>query len=433
MRHQEQRARVVVDAVAVAVARDVERRVLQHARVVRHEADVREIDLRQLRPTLRERPCGETRAAARRIGDACLLEGLDIAARHDRPAHGLAERGRALLEPDALHRVVEETDDLATDRLGVAPRNEDASTLVEELACVAIGRGDDRLPASDRVGERARRALLLLEVRGHVEVGGAEELDELLVADEAIVEDDVGVDAEALRARLKHVSVGLAVLLLDVRMRRAEHDVDGVRMLREDRGHRVDHVLDALVGREEAEGEDDRAALDAELVLATAIGRDGNAVRDDVDLRRVHAVHGVEERRAVAAHDDEAVGEADERVHHGALHGIGLREDRVERRDDRHAEIAQELEHVAAGLRSEDAVLVLDGDDVDGADVEEVSGAPVRGDVALGDLEAYARRVRMPAPTSFIASTKQSSSGISRSMASLRSVVNVAMPHCLGR
>ena len=83
----------------------------------------------------------------------------------------------------------------------------------------------------------------------------------------------------------------------------------------------------------------------------------------------------------------------DERVHHGALHRVRLGEDRVERRDDRHAQIAQELEHVPARLAAEDAVLVLDRHDVDGVDVEEVGGAPVRVDVALGDLEAHARRV----------------------------------------
>ena len=78
----------------------------------------------------------------------------------------------------------------------------------------------------------------------------------------------LAVDAEPLRAALEHQPIGLAVVLLDVRMRGAEHDVDGVGMAREDRGQRVDDVLDALVGREQAEGEDHRLALDAELVLA---------------------------------------------------------------------------------------------------------------------------------------------------------------------
>jgi hypothetical protein len=106
-------------------------------------------------------------------------------------------------------------------------------------------------------------------------------------------------------------------------------------------------------------------------------------------------VHGLEECRAVAAHHDNSLGEANERVHHGALHGIWLGEDRVERRDDRHPEIAQELEHVPARLGAEDSVLVLDGNDVDGLDVEKIGSPSVRGDVTFGDLETDARWVRV--------------------------------------
>ena len=47
---------------------------------------------------------------------------------------------------------------------------------------------------------------------------------------------------------------------------------------------------------------------------------------------------------------------------HRALQRVRLGEDRVERRDDGHAQLAQEREHVPAGLASEDAVLVLDGE-----------------------------------------------------------------------
>ena len=67
----------------------------------------------------------------------------------------------------------------------------------------------------------------------------------------------------------------------------------------------------------------------------------------------------------------------------------------MERRDHGQPEIAQELEDVAARLRSEDAVLVLDGDDVGRADAQKIRGAPVRGDIPLGDLEANARRIRV--------------------------------------
>ena len=95
------------------------------------------------------------------------------------------------------------------------------------------------------------------------------------------------------------------------------------------------------------------------------------------------------------AHDDEALRELGELVHHAALQGIGLAEDGVQRRHDRHAQLAQQREDVAARLAAEDAVLVLHAHDVDGVDVQEVRRAPVRRDVALGDLEANPRRVRV--------------------------------------
>ena len=52
------------------------------------------------------------------------------------------------------------------------------------------------LPEPDRVGQRPRGDLLLLEVGRDVDVGGGEELGELVLAHEAVVEDHVRVHAE---------------------------------------------------------------------------------------------------------------------------------------------------------------------------------------------------------------------------------------------
>jgi hypothetical protein len=69
------------------------------------------------------------------------------------------------------------------------------------------------------------------------------------------------------------------------------------------------------------------------------------------------------------------------------------REDRVQRRHDGHADLAEEREEVAPRGAAEDAVLVLHAEDVGGAEVQEARGAPVRGQLVLGELEAHARRV----------------------------------------
>lgn len=182
----------------------------------------------------------------------------------------------------------------------------------------------------------------------------------------------------------------------------AQNDVERVRKLPEDRGERVNDVLDALVRREEPEGEDHRAAFDPEPVLAPARrGQERNAMRDEIDLVRADAMHVPQERPPRGTHDDEPLREGSKLVHHAPLQRIGLGEDGVQRRDDRHPELAQELKDVAPGLSTEDSVLVLDRDDVDRVDVQEVRGAAVRRDLALGDLEPNARRVCV-APTGIV-------------------------------
>jgi len=171
-------------------------------------------------------------------------------------------------------------------------------------------------------------------------------------------------------------------------------DVHGLGASRDDGGHRVDHIFDALVRREQAEGEEHGPAFDTELVLA-GLGRRrvGDAVVDEVDFLRRCAVYLLEELGAVCAHDDDAFGELEQLRHGLALDGRRLSENRVERGDDRHAELTQEGEHVGARLATVDPVFVLHGQDVDRVDVEKVGGAPVRSNVAFGDFEPYARRI----------------------------------------
>jgi hypothetical protein len=210
--------------------------VLQHARLVAHGPDVLEVDLRQLGRPLRERRRLEDRTAPLRVLVACMLEGLDVAVRHHRPEHAATVVGRAVAEREPLRVVAQEIDDLAGDRLGVSPGDQDPAPVDEELPRVQVGRGDHGLAGANGVGQRPGRDLLRLEIRGDVDVRGGKELDELALAHETIVEDDVGVHAQALRAKLQHEPVGFPLAFLHVGMRGSEHDIDGVWMLRDDRG-----------------------------------------------------------------------------------------------------------------------------------------------------------------------------------------------------
>ena len=68
----------------------------------------------------------------------------------------------------------------------------------------------------------------------------------------------------------------------------------------------------------------------------------------------------------------------------------------MQRGDDRHPQVAQQAEDVAAGRAAEDAVLVLEADDVGVGEVQEVGRAEVAVELLLLDLEPDFRRVVVP-------------------------------------
>ena len=75
---------------------------------------------------------------------------------------------------------------------------------------------------------------------------------------------------------------------------------------------------------------------------------------------------------------------------------FGLAQDGVQGRDDRHPQVAQQAEDVAAGRAAVDAVLVLEADDVGVREVQEVGRPEVAVQVLLVDLEPDLRRVVVP-------------------------------------
>ena len=175
-----------------------------------------------------------------------------------------------------------------------------------------------------------------------------------------------------------------------------QHDVDEVGEFTKDRGHRPQHPLDSLVGRQEPESERDELALDRELILVE-IGIDerhvGDAVRDQVDLGVGDVVDVAKERAGTLGHHDQAGRELGDLTEHAALLGAGLLEHGVQRRDDRHPQVAQQADDMAAGRAAEDAVLVLEADDVGVGEIEEIGRPQVRVELLFLDLEPDFRRV----------------------------------------
>jgi hypothetical protein len=95
----------------------------------------------------------------------------------------------------------------------------------------------------------------------------------------------------------------------EIGMRGAQDHVERVGPRRGDRGHRLDHRLDALARREQAEGEDHFAPLPAEARLEIlGIGKRpiGHTVRNHRDLPVIGTVHAAKNLAAPFGHHDHA-------------------------------------------------------------------------------------------------------------------------------
>ena len=73
--------------------------------------------------------------------------------------------------------------------------------------------------------------------------------------------------------------------------------------------------------------------------------------------------------------------------------GVGCGEHGVKRGHDRHFEARQELDDIAAGLTTENPVLVLKGNDVEACIVQELGGLNIVADHFVANLEAHSRRI----------------------------------------
>ena len=149
------------------------------------------------------------------------------------------------------------------------------------------------------------------------------------------------VDAESPYACGQAVAIDFALIAKQIGMRCAEHDIKSRRARSDDLGHGVDNGLDALARRQQAEREDDRSPLEAELLLG-ARGLEKreirNPVRNDVDVMRGDAMARVEELPSFLRHHHQLRRTLDDSRHHIALARIWVRKDSMKRRDDRHIE-----------------------------------------------------------------------------------------------
>ena len=167
-------------------------------------------------------------------------------------------------------------------------------------------------------------------------------------------------------------TVGFPLFAQQVGMRRAQHHIDDIGKFRQNLRQRVEHLLDALVRREQSEGEQHEPSFHAELVLVKIRIDErniGNAVRDEIDFGRRRLINLPQHPLPVLRHRDEPGRARDQFLHDAPLFGGRVVQDGVERGHNRHPQFAQQHQHVAAGRSAENAELVLHANDIDIADV----------------------------------------------------------------
>ncbi len=393
---QGESAGVVVGAIAFGKKRGSITRMLKNAGGISETKEMIEFQLWQMRGLLIEGLHGRLPVTDEVVIRARLLEGIEIHAGDPTPNKFAPEAEGVLAHLMALRFVAEELDDGGRDGGGITERDEFAAAIGEQFLGVPVRGGDDRVAEAKGVGEGAGGDLGFAKVRSEVNIGGADETHQLFEFDEAVEEDDMLLDAEIGGETFEAPAIGLAFVADQVGVGLAEDDVHDVGEFANDVGEGAEGVFNAFVWREEAKGQEDLFSGDGEFVfVVVGIGeRDvGNAMRDEVYLFHGGAKDLVEQLAALLGHDDEAGGEANQFAHDAALLGAGVFKNGVKGGDDGHAQFAQQPEEVAADRPAENAVFVLDADDIDVGDIKEISGAKVGGEVLLGDFESHFRRI----------------------------------------
>ena len=179
-------------------------------------------------------------------------------------------------------------------------------------------------------------------------------------------------------------------------MRRPKYDINRIRSAFQDRGHGVDHDLDALAGRQQPECQNDGADAESQSCLCR-VRRDkwkvGDTMGNDLDLLVRHAMDTVQQLTGLFGHHDDLRGRPDDSVRYRALDRARAGQHRVQCRDHRHGQARQQFEDVGTGVAAENPEFVLQADDVKSTSVQRSRGARILLNVVVPDLQSNRRRI----------------------------------------
>jgi len=269
--------------------------------------------------------------------------------------------------------------DVVADRTGnrtrIAEGHERAGAGGEHVLGVPVRGRDDAATGGEAEGQRPGRDLLPVTVRGHEHVRRSQEIGDLVDAEEPVVELHVILEAEVDHGTLQREAVALSFTARDIRMRPPRDHVRDLRVALDDRRKRLDHRLEALAGRDQAEGRKLEPLLErVEVATVRAPAGDlGRPARDhprrpmrhDPDLLPwARSARDQQVARGVGHHDHELRLPADGREDTGLMRRR-LGQHGVQGDDERLGQPVRQGRDVLAVAASEDPVLVLEQDDVD--------------------------------------------------------------------
>ena len=179
-------------------------------------------------------------------------------------------------------------------------------------------------------------------------------------------------------------------------MGHAGDDIHHVRMLRQNRRQCPNHVLNSLVGRQQAEGEQNRLAFRAKLVFEIVGVHERqirHAVRNHIDLSRRNRIHFAQQSGPPTRSSPPADRKA----------ARSLRARCADSGPDRAAPCAAwspaasssgaARPECAPGAAAVDAVLMLQTHQIVAVEVEKIRGPLVGCNVFLGQLQAHLFRI----------------------------------------
>ncbi len=312
------------------------------------------------------------------------------------PCHRSADRIGAPTHRLPASIVGEQFRDFSADRRPVAKRDQNAASISQQFVRVPVRRRDDRFPQPEAVGQCTRRHLRLVEIGRDIDIAHRNEFEQSGLIDELVEEHHVLLDAKFTHPRHQALAIGLALVSNQIGMRCAEHDIYCIRAAFQNRRHGVDHDFDALVGRQQAECQNDRLPTKSEIGLRR-IGPDKCDVRyavgNDFDLVVRHLIDAAQQLAALLGHHHDLRRRLDDALHYCALNGRRLGQHGMERCHHRHGEARQQHEDVGAGFATENSEFVLQAHGVEPAGIQEVCCMHVFFDIVVLDLKSDRRRI----------------------------------------